>query len=57
MSSPQIVAWYPHRNMVGDMDINIMTKNLYPVKEKGLKNERRKKNLFLPINLNESPLE
>jgi len=25
MGCPQIIAWYPWRNMVGDMDINIMT--------------------------------
>lgn len=31
MSSPQIVARYPRRDVVGNMHVNIMTKDLYPV--------------------------
>lgn len=31
MSGTQIVARYPRRNVVGNVHVNIMTKDLYPV--------------------------
>ena len=33
MSCPQIIARYPRRDMVGDVDVDIMAKDLYPAQE------------------------
>lgn len=32
MSCPQIIAWYSRRDMMGDVDIDVVAENLDPVK-------------------------
>lgn len=34
MSCPQIIAWYPRRDVMRDVNVDIMTKGLNPVQKK-----------------------
>lgn len=48
MSCPQIIAWYPRRDMMGDVNVDIMTKGLYPAQqEKSIKDRIQRSGILL----------